>query len=355
MKQVVVGMSGGVDSTVAAFRLKDSGYEVHGVMLRLWKAGDAFTHSQEEHESSAMEAARQLGIRFEILDVRQQFRDRVVAYFIRGYEQGITPNPCFFCNRMLKFDFLQQYADQHQLDWISSGHYARVERSNGEVHLYRGVDPKKDQSYMLSSLRIEQLSRLVLPLGTMTKTEVRQIAQEQGFQAAASKESQDVCFLPVGDYRAFLEQQNADINHPGEIVNRDGQVIGQHHGLAFYTIGQRKGLGIYAPEPTYVLEKDLEQNRLIVGKRKELGKRSMLVEGVYWHQKPESNPFTCSVEIRYHSRPAEGLVTFLAHDNVQVDFAKPLRDITPGQAAVFYNGDEVIGSGMIAVERKAKM
>lgn len=350
MKKIVVGMSGGVDSTVAVYLLQQAGYEVHGVMLRMWKAGGEVLEVDKHQEKLAEEAARQMGISFKVLDVRKQFREIVVEYFIRSYESGITPNPCFFCNRRLKFDALIKYADSQGIQWVSSGHYAQISTMDSAIHLLRGKDPKKDQSYMLASLRQEQLSRLVLPLGKLTKEEVRKIAAEQGFKAGESKESQDVCFLPKGDYAAFLREQRANVNHKGEIVNRDGVVVGEHKGLAFYTIGQRKGLGIYAPTPTYVLEKNIKENRLIVGGKDELGRSVMVVEDVYWHQKPERFPFSCEVEIRYHSKPAIGNVSATESGKVFVEFTTPLRDITPGQAAVFYNGNEVIGSGIIADE-----
>jgi tRNA-specific 2-thiouridylase len=211
------------------------------------------------------------------------------------------------------------------------------------------VDPKKDQSYMLSSLNNEQLKRLILPLGQYTKEQVRKIAGELDFKAGESKESQDVCFLPDGDYSTFLKEMDADVNHPGDMVDRKGALVGQHHGLAFYTIGQRKGLGIYAPEPTYVLEKDIANNRLIVGGRSELGRSTMVVFDPYWHLPPAHFPITCRVEIRYHSKPSVAKVKSISDSQVLVEFAEPQRDITPGQAAVFYTGEEVIGSGIIAL------
>ena len=350
MKKIIVGMSGGVDSTVAVYLLQQAGYDVYGVMLRLWKSGGVVTDAEYHQEKLAADAAQQMGIPFEVLDVRKQFREIVVEYFIRSYESGITPNPCFYCNRRLKFDALIKYADSHRIQWVSSGHYARISSEEGVVRLLRGKDPKKDQSYMLASLRTEQLSRLVLPLGGLTKDQVRMIAVEQNFKAGESKESQDVCFLPDGDYAAFLQEQNADVDQEGDIVNRSGEKIGHHRGLAFYTIGQRKGLGIYAPEPTYVLDKDYKENRLIVGRKEELGKSHMLVKSICWHQAPAAFPFSCDVEIRYHAKPAIGKVSATDPGEVSVDFQTPLRDITPGQAAVFYNGDEVIGSGIIADE-----
>jgi tRNA-specific 2-thiouridylase len=350
LTKVVVGMSGGVDSTVAVFLLQQAGYDVYGVMLRLWKAGGVVAESVTFQEQMAAESAQTMDVPFEVLDVQDQFRQSVVEYFIQGYQSGITPNPCFYCNRKLKFDALINYADRHNIYYVSSGHYARVHREGDAVKLIRGLDAQKDQSYMLASLHNEQIERLVLPLGELKKNTVRQIAEEQGFRASASKESQDVCFLPEGDYASFLLSQHADIHQPGEIVNRQGEVIGSHMGLAFYTIGQRKGLGIFAPEPTYVLEKEMETNRLVVGSREELGKRKMVVKDVYWHQPLALPSSDCKVAIRYHARPVHGKLSATKEGLVQVDFSELLRDITPGQAAVFYHGDEVIGSGIIAEE-----
>ena len=350
LETVLVGMSGGVDSTVAAFLLKQAGYDVRGAMLRMWKATNPEEDWYRKQELLVAEAAAAIGIGFNVIDARKEFQQRVVSYFVEGYAAGITPNPCFYCNRVLKFAMLQDYADQESIQWISSGHYARVLHEADQVRLLRGVDPQKDQAYMLASLRENQLQRLKLPMGSLTKDETRQIARQQGFTAVDTEESQDVCFLPEGDYASFLRQYSKHVVQPGEIVNQEGKVIGQHQGLAFYTIGQRKGLGIFAPEPTYVVAKDIPNNRLIVAKQAALGNDSFQVSQVNWLAINEAQlPLDCDIEIRYHSRPIRGEITHIASGKVFVKLQKQARDITPGQAAVFYADDVVLGSGIIDI------
>ncbi len=350
LESVLVGMSGGVDSTVAAFLLKQAGYNVKGAMLRMWKATNPDEDWYQKQESLVAEAAAAIGIRFDVLDARKEFQQRVVAYFAEGYAAGVTPNPCFYCNRELKFAVLQEYADQEGIQWISSGHYARVLHEDDQVRLLRGIDPQKDQAYMLASLEKPQLRRLLLPMGSLTKVETRQIARQQGFRAADTDESQDVCFLPEGDYVTFLRQYREYVVQPGDIVNQEGEVVGQHQGLAFYTIGQRKGLGIYAPKPTYVIAKDIANNRLIVGNQEALGNDSFQVSQLNWLAVNEDQfPLECDVEIRYHARPIRAEVSSIASGKAKVRLKKKARDITPGQASVFYEGDEVLGSGIIDI------
>lgn len=350
METILVGMSGGVDSTVAAFLLKQAGYKVTGATLRLWKATNPDEAWYQAQEAMVAEAADSIGINFYVIDAREEFQQRVVAYFVNGYASGITPNPCFYCNRALKFDMLQAYADKEGIQWLASGHYARVVRGGNGVKLLRGVDLQKDQSYMLASLERHQLQRLLLPLGGLTKEETREIARQHGFRAVDSEESQDACFLPEGDYASFLRQFNDQVVNPGDIVNQHGEVLGQHQGLAFYTIGQRKGLGVFAPEPTYVLCKDLENNRLIVGKQEELGSDTFSVSNLNWLTPNEPKlPLACDVMIRYHSKMLRGEVTEFKPGTLQVHLQHKARGVTPGQAAVFYQGDEVLGSGIIDI------
>jgi tRNA-uridine 2-sulfurtransferase len=347
LETVLVGMSGGVDSTVAAFLLKQAGYNVKGAMLRMWKATNPDEDWYRKQGLLVAEAAAAIGIGFDVIDARKEFQQRVVTYFVEGYASGITPNPCFYCNRALKFDVLQEYANKEGIQWISSGHYARVLHIDNRVRLLRGIDPQKDQAYMLASLEKPQLRRLLLPMGSLTKDETRQIARQQGFTAVDTEESQDVCFLPEGDYASFLREYRQQVVQPGDIVNQEGEGVGQHQGLAFYTIGQRKGLGIYAPEPTYVIAKDISNNRLIVGNQAALGNDSFQVSQVNWIAVNEDQlPFECDVEIRYHARPIRGRLSHVASGKVLVQLQEQARDITPGQAAVFYEGDEVLGSGI---------
>lgn len=351
-RKVVVGMSGGVDSTVTALLLQKTGYEVHGIFLRLWKHAnaDADDDSFTTQYQNLMTVAEQIGIQFQVIDARKRFRESVVQYFLNGYQAGLTPNPCYFCNRNLKWQVLLEEAERLGAQAVASGHYAQIETDEkGTAHLFRGLDPLKDQSYVLSSLRQDQLRRILFPLGQYTKTQVREIAKESGLKIPNSGESQDICFLPQGEYGEFIRGELPAIENPGEIIDAGtGQVIGQHRGLAFYTIGQRKGLGIYAPTPTYVVDKLVDKNQLIVGPIHALGRSSMVVSDINWISgfAPEQTSFSCDIEIRYHSHPYRGNVT-LSDTAATVEFDHSLRDITPGQAAVFYIGNEVLGSGMI--------
>ena len=351
-KKVVVGMSGGVDSTVTALLLQKAGYEVHGIFLRLWKYANADVDEDSfaQQYQNLMIVAEQIGIEFQVVDARNRFRESVVQYFLDGYQAGLTPNPCYFCNRNLKWQVLLEEAGRLGAEAVASGHYSLVKTdAEGIAHLYRGLDPLKDQSYVLSSLRQDQLQRIVFPLGQYTKDQVREIANENGLKIPNSGESQDICFLPQGEYGEFIKGELPAIENPGDIIDAvTGQVIGQHRGLAFYTIGQRKGLGIYAPTPTYVVDKLVDKNQLVVGPIHALGRSSMLVSDMNWISgfAPTQAFFSCDIEIRYHSRPYRGSVN-LFDEMATVEFDQPLRDITPGQAAVFYIDNEVLGSGMI--------
>jgi tRNA-uridine 2-sulfurtransferase len=352
LPMVVVAMSGGVDSSVAAALLVEQGYAVVGMMLRLW--------SEEGHEGEnrcctpdAMAQARRvaaiLGIPFYALDVRERFRGSVVQAFLDGYARGQTPNPCIVCNRFIRWGYLMEQAQQAGAEYMATGHYARLRRTpGGQTELLRARDGQKDQSYVLSSLNQAQLAHTLLPLGELNKPEVRELARKFGLPVAERPDSQDLCFLGHEDYRTFLGRHSPEAARPGPIVNLEGQVVGTHQGLAFYTIGQRKGLGIAAPQPYYVFSKDLEQNRLVVGQSAQLGQQEMTVGAMNWilGDAPASE-FQAEVKIRYKSIPAPARVIPLEVGKVHVAFDQPARDITPGQLAVFYQGELVTGSGLI--------
>jgi len=352
-RRVVVAMSGGVDSSVAAALLKEQGYQVIGIMLRLWsETGPGEGRSNRcctiEAVDDARRVADQLEIPFYLLNVEEPFRQQVVAYFVREYCAGRTPNPCIECNRHIRFQFLLQRALALDADYLTTGHYARVVHRDGCYHLWRGVDRAKDQSYQLYMLGQEELAHLLLPLGALTKPVVRGMAQERGLPVAGKPESQEICFVADDDYRRFLRGWAPEAFRVGDIVDRAGRVLGQHQGLPGYTVGQRKGLGIAAPEPLYVLEIDVEQNRLVVGPVRELGARRLLAEGVsYVSGSPPPGPCQVTAKIRYQAVDAPALLEPGDDSTAGLTFDEPLRDITPGQAVVFYQGDEVLGGGTI--------
>lgn len=350
--RVVVAMSGGVDSSVAAALLIEQGYRVVGMMLRLWSEEGQEAYNRccaPDAVSEARRVAGMLGIPFYVIDAREQFRQVVVQDFLEGYAHGQTPNPCVVCNRQIRWGFLLEQALGVGGSYLATGHYARLQRSeNGMVQLLRGIDRSKDQSYVLSVLNQQQLGHSLFPLGEMTKVEVRQRARALGMPVADKPDSQDLCFLGDTDYREFLKRHVPQAVEPGEIVDRQGRVLGRHQGLPFYTIGQRKGLGVYAAEPYYVLERDLENNRLVVGLESELGKSEMRVAVINWISgAPQENCLRAEVKIRYRALLADAEIFPDGVDQARVLFKQPLRDITPGQQAVFYQGEICLGGGVI--------
>lgn len=353
MKHVVVAMSGGVDSSVAAVLLKEQGFEVTGMMLRLWSEPgkeDSNRCCTPDSMSMARRVAARLDIPFYTIDAKDIFRKTVVQSFLDGYARAETPNPCLACNRHIRWEFLLNHALALGADYMATGHYVRLNiTEDGTCQLLRAVDPAKDQSYVLSVLNQAQLQKALFPVGAYLKEEIRRIAQQHGLSVAKRPDSQDLCFLAGEDYRNFLQRNAPEILKPGEIVNRRGEAIGRHNGLANYTIGQRKGLGLASPVPLYVLGKSAAENRLLVGTQDELGSGELLAARVNWQAgAAPSAPFQAEVKTRYTAKPASGLVTPLDNGNrVKILFDVPQRDLTPGQAAVFYNGDQVLGSGII--------
>ncbi len=352
-------MSGGVDSSVAAALLVEQGYDVVGIMMRLWAEeapaeGAACATDNRcctpDQMRDARRIADQLGIPFYVLDTREVFRQQIVQMFIDQYAAGETPNPCLACNRHIRFTHLLNHALALGADYLATGHYARViQAGDGAWHLYKGADEAKDQSYVLSVLRQDQLRHAMFPVGAFTKPEVRQLAARFGLPVASKHDSQDLCFLADGDYRRFLTDHAPEAVTPGPILTRQGERLGQHTGLPFYTVGQRKGLGLSSPEPLYVIEKDTARNAVIVGTRAELGRSNLTAHSVNWiMDPPPSQPLRAEVKIRYKSRATPALVTPLPDNRVRVEFDEPLPDIAPGQGAVFYDSDRCLGSGLIA-------
>jgi tRNA-specific 2-thiouridylase len=352
MTKVVVAMSGGVDSSVAAALLKEQGYDVIGMMLRLWSEPgkeDSNRCCTPDSMAQARRVAAKLEIPFYVIDAKNIFRETVVQYFLDGYGRGETPNPCLICNRQIRWTFLLDHALALGADYMATGHYVRIRRDErGKSDLLRAMDRSKDQSYVLHVLDQEKLAKALFPIGDYPKTEIRAIAERYGLPTASRKDSQDLCFLAGEDYRNFLQRNVAEMLQPGEILTRDGRSVGEHNGLANYTIGQRKGLGVASPVPLYVLGKNSLTNTLIVGTQDELGSRELIARAVNWLSgDTPTEPFRAEVKIRYTAKEAEALVKPLEGNQARVQFDAPQRDITAGQAAVFFQGDVLIGGGII--------
>jgi len=350
-QKVFVALSGGVDSAVTAVRLLNEGYQVTGIYMQTWKDPKWLELLEESKAPDLMAAAvaESLGIPFVCLDVRDRFFQQVVRTFIQEYASGKTPNPCLFCNPQVKWGILQNYAIEHGADYFATGHYARRQiGSDDRVRLLRGVDKSKDQSYVLSMLSQAQLRRSLLPLGELTKEDVRLQAQALNLPVADRQDSQDLCFLGDIDYRDLLQRIAPDAAAPGEIVNTNGEVLGQHQGLAYYTIGQRKGIRIAARQPYYVVSKDKVNNRLIVGFAEQARKRCLRAIQPNWIAgEPPAAASRCDVMVRYRAQPVPAVLTSISGDEFRLELSQPLRGITPGQVAVLYQDEVCLGGGII--------
>lgn len=353
-RRVVVALSGGVDSAAAAAILTAQGYDVVGVMLRLWSepgVGEANRCCTLEATQDARRVAWALDIPFYLLDCEEAFREHIVDAFIREHAAGRTPNPCVVCNRAIKFGFLLEQLRAFDADALATGHYARVVRAEGEVQLWRARDPRKDQSYVLHVLEQAQLRRVLFPLGDLTKAEARALVAARGLPVAAKPESQDLCFVRDQDYRRFLREHAPAIVRPGPILDRAGRELGQHQGLPLYTIGQRRGIGIAGPAPLYVLELDVARNALIVGPAEQLGRAVFEVRPAHFISgQPLAAPLEVTLQVRYTGREVAATLTPLPEAAVRVQLSAPCRDVTPGQSAVFYHGAQVLGGGVIHYE-----
>lgn len=348
-RRIAVAMSGGVDSSTAAALLVEQGEEVFGIMLRLWSPSVAVRNRccSPESMATARRVAAGLGIPFYVVDARAVFKRQVVERFVNGYAKGRTPNPCIRCNQEIRWTLMLKQALAMGATHMATGHYARLRHDGETVQLLRGRDETKDQSYVLSFLTQQQLSKTCFPLGELPKTGVREHARRLGLPVADRRESQDLCFIGDLDYRDFLRTSGASLPPEGDIVDRRGAILGRHKGIHRYTIGQRRGIGLSAPEALYVLEKDAETNRLVVGPRAALGRMEFWSGSVNWiAPEPPCAPVEARVKVRYNGKEAPATIT-PSGERARIALHSPLPNVTPGQGSVFYQGERCLGGGII--------
>jgi len=354
-KHVLAAMSGGVDSSVAAALLVEQGFTVTGIMLNLWS--DPTCENQNacctpEAQRVAKTTANQLGIPFYVIDAKDIFYQNVVHYFIESHAKGITPNPCWVCNVKVKWKVLLEQLNYFGADYVATGHYAKIAQDDRKgFHLFASTDKKKDQSYVLSGLSQSELSCTLFPLGELTKIQVREKALQIGLNASERPESQDLCFLGNKSPEKFLTERQLHGEEGGDIIDKNGKVLGHHNGLSSYTIGQRKGIKIVAAQPYYVIKKDVASNKLLVGYKSELGRKKFSVSQLNWILGKEPDlPHSVMLQIRYHAKKVNTVINAITNEGIEVISSELLRDITPGQIAVFYDEDEVVGSGIIQMD-----
>jgi tRNA-specific 2-thiouridylase len=350
--KIAVAMSGGIDSSVAAALLKEQGHDVIGMTMQLWTPPDNGRDSRDATKSpveDARKVAEKLGIPHHVMDLRDIFSRTIIADFLREYSLGNTPNPCVLCNRHIKFGVLREKAGELGADFLATGHYAKVEKDkNGNFLLKKGKDRQKDQSYFLCQLKQEQLEHTLFPIGNLTKTEVKQIAGVLKLPVMSRPESQEICFIPNNNHAEFLVKYAPGQNAPGPILDRQGNILGRHRGIMFYTIGQRKGLGISAAQPLYVTAIEPARNAVIVGTKEQTYAAGLIADNLNWIAvSPPEKPVKVKARIRYRHPEAEATISPLDETRIYVKFTEPQMAITPGQHVVFYDGDTIIGGGKI--------
>lgn len=352
-KKVMVAMSGGVDSSVTACLLQKQGYDIVGATMKLFQNGDVDVPKEKaccslDDVEDARAVCARLGVPHYVLNMTADFEKEVMERFVRAYEQGFTPNPCIDCNRYMKFERLLHKALTLELDYVATGHYARIEKQGDRLVLKKAKDLHKDQSYVLYSLTREQLTHTLFPLGGLTKPEVREIAAENGFVNANKHDSQDICFVPNGDYFSFIEKYTGKTYPAGDFVDLNGKVLGQHKGIIRYTVGQRRGLGLALPASMYVVQKDLEQNRVVLGFNEDLFSKEVYVEDINLTACDRlDRPTRLCAKIRYNQTEQPATVVQTDETHLKIVFDAPQRAVTAGQAAVLYDGDTVVGGGTI--------
>lgn len=354
-KKVMIGMSGGVDSSVAAAILKKEGYEVTGVTMKIWPEQPGVIHPEGGCCSlSAVEDARrvafQLDIPYYVLNFQDIFEQQVIRYFTGEYQRGRTPNPCIACNRFVKFEALLQKAVSMGIDRVATGHYARIAKdaASGRMLLKKSVTEKKDQTYALYNMTQEQLSRTLMPIGDYDKETVRKIAADLGFAIADKPDSQEICFVPDNNYGGFIASRMEKPAAPGKFVDTKGNILGEHRGIVYYTVGQRKGLGVSFGKPMYVIRIDAQNNTVVLGEAGEEYSAGLIASDLNWiaFEKPDG-PMQVRAKVRYSAKEADATITPLNDGFLRVDFQTPQRAVTPGQSVVFYDGEVVLGGGVI--------
>ncbi len=353
MKKALIAMSGGVDSSLAAKLTKDAGFECIGCTMKLYDNDDigpdkGHTCCSLDDVEDARSVANWLGMPYYVFNFKDEFNEKVICRFVNAYENGLTPNPCIDCNRFLKFNKLFDRAKEIGCDYVVTGHYARIEEKDGVFYLKKALDETKDQSYVLYSLTQDQLKHTMFPLGSMKKTDVRALAEENSFINASKPDSQDICFVPDGDYGAFLERYTGKAYEPGDFIDTNGNVLGKHKGTVRYTIGQRKGLGIAFGKPMFVKSINVKENTVTLSEENELFSDTLIASDFNWILGKEPiEPVRCRAKARYRQKEQPATAYPLEDGKVKIVFDEPVRAITPGQAVVIYDEDIVLGGGQI--------